>query len=229
MSVDVGKVRAALAKPDEAVPGKLASELQAACSRGDAAAVTTLLQDGADARHQDGQTGVSAMMLAAEHGHAAVVLELLQSGAPWNAQDKGERSAGDHAVRAGQHEVRALLLRCCALHPVGALETAVLHMLPACAAGHCNMQAYNRAGTALCLAPCWPAPLCVAIALRYCQCTSPQSTCSIAVHTPLSSAWQCEVRPRCCGTAYAHPEQRHWPADGQSAAQLGVRGGAPPA
>ena len=105
MDVTLSDVQGALAQPDDAVPGKLAAELQAACTRGDAAAATDLLQDGADARHQSADTGVSAMMLAAEQGHAAVVLQLLQSGAPWNAQDRQELNAGDYASREGKQEV----------------------------------------------------------------------------------------------------------------------------
>jgi hypothetical protein len=101
-------VQKALALPDTAEEGHLSDAIRAACEKGDTDLVSTLLRDGADARHQDEETGLSPLIVAASKGHAAAVQLLLSHGVPWNAQDKSEMSAGDHAL-AGEHgEVRCV-------------------------------------------------------------------------------------------------------------------------
>jgi type IV protein arginine methyltransferase len=110
MMAAVQEVQTALSVPDAAVPGHMATDLSQSCKAGDMAQVKDLLSQGADARHQDEQTGMSPMMEAAKQGHAAVVQTLLAAGAPWNAQDRAEMSAGDLALDAGHDEARNLIL-----------------------------------------------------------------------------------------------------------------------
>lgn len=99
-------VAKALAVDDTAQEGRLSEELFTACAAGDSTKVAALLEQGADARHQREDTGRGALMEAARGGHLPVVQQLLAHGVPWNAQDKEERSAGDHAVECGHTQAR---------------------------------------------------------------------------------------------------------------------------
>jgi ankyrin repeat protein len=98
-------VESALATLDSAEEGHLFGPLCAACQRKEVDTVRTLLQDGADARYQNPETGENALMVAAASGDAGSVEVLLRIGVPWNAQDKHGRCAGDHALAAGHSTV----------------------------------------------------------------------------------------------------------------------------
>lgn len=73
-------VLAALALEDDVAAGHLFQELLAASSAGDEPTVSRLLHEGADGRHQDSESGLSALMAAARGGHEGVVRLLLQHG-----------------------------------------------------------------------------------------------------------------------------------------------------
>lgn len=98
-----GEVEAALAVEDDADGGHLFEELLAAGAAGDEAAARELLQQGADARHQDPGTGQNALMAAAGAGHEAVTRLLLRSGVRCCAV----RSRSAHASALQQYPVPA--------------------------------------------------------------------------------------------------------------------------
>mmetsp|Transcript_31417 Transcript_31417/g.66931 ORF Transcript_31417/g.66931 Transcript_31417/m.66931 type:complete len:451 (+) Transcript_31417:2-1354(+) len=50
------------------------------------------------AAHQDPSTGLSPLMVAARHGNLDICGVLLEAGAPWNAVDRFDKCAGDHAT-----------------------------------------------------------------------------------------------------------------------------------
>lgn len=80
------------------------ADLHRACEAGDADAVETLVEAGADASYFEGATGTSCLMLAARAGSERAVAALLRAGAPWNALDRAGRCAGEYALAEG-HQV----------------------------------------------------------------------------------------------------------------------------
>jgi ankyrin repeat protein len=69
-------------------------QLLAASASGDVAAISALLDDGADVIYQDPSDGMSALMKAADGGHVDAVAMLLEAGCPWNLQDHEGYTSG---------------------------------------------------------------------------------------------------------------------------------------
>lgn len=84
--------------------------LMRAAARGDAAAVTALLADGADPNTMHAEARLAPLMFAAYAGHDAVVRLLLEKGATANLKDATGASAADWASQGG-HEATAALLQ----------------------------------------------------------------------------------------------------------------------
>lgn len=85
--------------PADTAPGgdDLGSQLMEACRAGDLAAVSSLVEAGADPACARPADGLTPLMVAAEEGAVPVVSALLEAGAPWNAQDKDGYTAGEYA------------------------------------------------------------------------------------------------------------------------------------
>ena len=102
--------RPPMAAPAAAEGGSLGDDLLEAARAGDAAAVRTLLQAGAEVNAARGD-GITALHLAAEHGHAEAALALLDAGAAVGAGTRiGHYTPLHVAARGGHGEVVALLL-----------------------------------------------------------------------------------------------------------------------
>ena len=69
-----------------------------AADKGDASALSKLLDDGVDVIYQEPGSGMSALMKACDNGHQEVVEMLLHAGCPWNLLDKDGFTAGDYAM-----------------------------------------------------------------------------------------------------------------------------------
>lgn len=83
-------------------------ELLNAATRGDAAAVRSLLAQGVDVNSTDAD-GRTALMLAARRGDAALIRSLLSAGADPRRTDRDGHNASDHAREAGKEAVLPLL------------------------------------------------------------------------------------------------------------------------
>lgn len=83
-----------------------------ACHRGDVATIQSFATvDSLYCCQQDTETGLSPLMAAAKAGHASLVKTLLEDGgAPWNALDRQNKCAGDHATDNEHWEVVNLLV-----------------------------------------------------------------------------------------------------------------------
>ncbi len=79
-----------------------------AATRGDAAAVRSLLAQGVEVNSTDAD-GRTALMLAARRGDAALIRSLLSAGADPRRTDRDGHNASDHAREAGKEAVLPLL------------------------------------------------------------------------------------------------------------------------
>ena len=83
-----------------------------ACHTGDVATIQSFATlDRIYCCQQDQETGLSPLMAAAKAGHISLVKTLLEDGgAPWNALDRQNKCAGDHATDHEHWEVVNLLV-----------------------------------------------------------------------------------------------------------------------
>lgn len=95
----VSDVERALELKDNAENAHLWQEVSQCCASGNLEGLRSLEEMGADLRHQDTTTGLSALMIAASAGNVDIVKFLLHHGVPWNAVDKEGKTAGNHATK----------------------------------------------------------------------------------------------------------------------------------
>jgi protein arginine N-methyltransferase 2 len=82
-----------------------------ACANGDIITIQGLLEQDAElASHQDFETGLSPLMVAAKVGNASLCQQLLEAGAPWNAIDRQGQCAGNFATDHEHWDVVNLLV-----------------------------------------------------------------------------------------------------------------------
>ncbi len=97
---------------DSALPVENVRKMIDACHTGDVATIQTFASmDRLYCCQQDLETGLSPLMAAAKAGHIGLVKTLLEDGgAPWNALDRQNKCAGDHATDNEHWEVVNLLV-----------------------------------------------------------------------------------------------------------------------
>lgn len=95
-----------------ALPVENVRKMIDACHTGDIATIQSFASmDRLYCCQQDQETGLSPLMAAAKAGHLGLVKTLLEDGgAPWNALDRQNKCAGDHATDNEHWEVVNLLV-----------------------------------------------------------------------------------------------------------------------
>mmetsp|Transcript_26822 Transcript_26822/g.58839 ORF Transcript_26822/g.58839 Transcript_26822/m.58839 type:complete len:441 (+) Transcript_26822:162-1484(+) len=98
--------------PTEALPIENVRRMIDACHTGDVATIQCFVtMNRLYCCQQDAETGLSPLMAASKAGHTALVQTLLEEGgAPWNALDRTNKCAGDHATDHEHWEVVNLLV-----------------------------------------------------------------------------------------------------------------------
>ena len=97
---------------DSPLPVENVRKMIDACHTGDIATIQSFASmDRLYCCQQDQETGLSPLMAAAKAGHVGLVKTLLEDGgAPWNALDRQNKCAGDHATDNEHWEVVNLLV-----------------------------------------------------------------------------------------------------------------------
>jgi ankyrin repeat protein len=90
----------ALKRTDCVEEAFLWNEISQCCASGILEELRDLEHKGADLRHQDPETGRSALMIASSTGNVDIVKFLLLHGVPWNAVDKEGKTAGHNCTEA---------------------------------------------------------------------------------------------------------------------------------
>ena len=100
------------APPTSTLPMENVRKMIDACHNGDVATIQSFAtMDRLYCCQQDLETGLSPLMAAAKAGHLPLVKTLLEDGgAPWNALDRQNKCAGDHATDQEHWEVVNLLV-----------------------------------------------------------------------------------------------------------------------
>eukprot|EP00536_Pseudo-nitzschia_multiseries_P014355 jgi/Psemu1/291394/fgenesh1_pg.689_\ len=103
---------AAAVAPAEALPIENVRKMIDACHTGDMATIQSFATiDRLYCCQQDSETGLSPLMAASKAGNTGLVRTLLEEGgAPWNALDRNNKCAGDHATNHEHWEVVNLLV-----------------------------------------------------------------------------------------------------------------------